>query len=143
MRWENTATIASSSQTVWQMTIDVASWPSLMPTITSVERLDSGPMRIGSTARIKQPGQSPAVWTVTKLVEGREFAWQTKRMGMTMVGLHIVEDLGGQCRNTLILDVTGRGSKVFALLFGALMRKTLAVENESFRKHAERAAAQR
>jgi uncharacterized membrane protein len=137
MRWENSVDIEAPASRVWQLTEDVESWPTMTPTITSVKRVDGGPLRIGSQARIKQPAQSLALWTVTELEPGRRFTWATRRMGLTMVGSHAVTGGGGACRNTLTLDVEGRGSRVFGLLFGALMRRTLATENAGFKRYAE------
>ena len=136
MRFENTVVIDAPVDTVWDMTIDVARWPSITPTMTRVQRLDSGPMRVGSQARIKQPGQAEAVWTVTRLTDGREFTWQTRRLGLTMTGSHHLEPAGTGTRNTLTLDVSGRGSAVFGRLFGRLMRNAIATENASFRAAA-------
>ena len=137
MRWESRIEIDAPAQRVWQLTEDVESWPTMTPTITSVKRLDAGPLRIGSQARIKQPAQSLAVWTVTELEPGRRFSWRTRRMGLTMVGSHTISGEGGACRNTLTLDVEGRGSRLFGLLFGALMRRTLDTENAGFKQQAE------
>jgi uncharacterized membrane protein len=136
MRFENTVVIDAPVDTVWDMTIDVARWPSITPTMTQVQRLDDGPMRVGSQARIKQPGQTEAVWTVTRLTDGREFTWQTKRLGLTMTGSHHLEPVGTGTRNTLTLDVEGRGSAVFGRLFGRVMRNAIATENAGFRAAA-------
>jgi Polyketide cyclase / dehydrase and lipid transport len=140
MRWENTVLIDAPASGVWDLTIDVATWPSFTPTMQRVERLDAGPMRIGSSARIKQPGQTPAVWTVTRVEPERELTWQTRRMGLTMVGSHTLTTVGTQCRNTLSIDVAGRGSRLFALVIGWLVRRSLAVENAGFKAQAERSS---
>jgi uncharacterized membrane protein len=137
MRWENTVTIDAPAERVWDLTIDVTAWPSFTPTVTKLDRLDGGPMRVGSAARIKQPGQPTSVWTVTTLVPGREFAWQTKRMGVTMSGSHLVERTDSGCRNTLAVEVTGPGARPFGLLFGALIRKAIATENEAMKAKAQ------
>src|SRR5207244_7694229 len=102
MRWENVVTIDAPVDRVWQVTVDVEKWPSITPTMSRVVRLDDGPLRVGSRARIKQPGQTEAVWTVTRLDERREFTWQTRRMGVTMTGSHLLEPAGDGCRNTLV-----------------------------------------
>jgi len=60
---------------------------SFMPTVQRVERLDAGPLRVASSARIKQPAQTPAVWTVTRLEPTREFTWETRRLGLRMTGV--------------------------------------------------------
>jgi hypothetical protein len=138
MRWESSVDIDAPPGRVWQLTVDVESWPTMTPTITSVRRLDTGPLRVGSQASIKQPAQSLAVWTVTELEPGRRFAWRTRRMGLTMVGSHVVTGDGDTCRNTLTLDVEGRGSRLFGLIFGPLMRRTLDTENAGFKTWAER-----
>jgi uncharacterized membrane protein len=140
MRWENTVEIAAPVDVVWNLTLDVEKWPAITPTMTRVVRLEDGPLRVGSRARIKQPRLSEAVWTVTRLDEGREFTWQTPRWGMTMIGSHHLEPVGDQCRNTLTLDVTGPGSAVFGRLFGRMMLRAIQTENAGFRAAAQRAA---
>lgn len=129
--------IDAAADTVWRLTIDVTNLPSLTPTMQKVERLDDGPLRIGSRTRIKQPRQSPAVWTVTRIEPDREFTWETRRLGMRMVGSHRIEDLGDQCRNTLSIELTGRGAGVFGALVGSVVRKAIATENAGLKAAAE------
>jgi len=124
---------------VWALTEDVERWPTLTPTIRSVERLETGPFGLGSTARIVQPRQRPAVWTVTRFDRPTRFEWRTTVFGITMTGGHELEDLGESCRNTLTLDVSGRGSGLFMRLFGRVMRAAIATENRGFKQHAEAA----
>jgi hypothetical protein len=77
------------------------------------------------------------VWTVTRLEQGREFTWQTRRMGMTMTGSHVVEPFGDRCRNTVSIDVEGRGSVLFGRMFGRMVSSAIATENASFRAKAQ------
>jgi hypothetical protein len=138
MRWENTVEIDTPAETVWQLTVEVTGWPEFTPTMTSVQRLEAGPLRVGSRARIKQPGQSAAVWTVTALDGSRRFfAWQTRRLGLTMLGSHLVQERGQGCRNTLGIEITGRGAGLFWFLFGALLRRSLVTENAGFQTRAQ------
>ena len=138
MRWEHTVEIDAPAETVWQLTTEVTGWPEFTPTMTSVERLDAGPLRVGSRARIKQPGQSAAIWTVTSLDGDRRcFTWQTRRLGLIMAGSHLVQERGQGCRNTLGIELTGRGAGLFWLLFGRLMRRSIATENAGFRTRAQ------
>jgi uncharacterized membrane protein len=137
MRFEDTVTIDAPAQVVWGLTLDVTSWPTITPTMTRIERLDDGPMHVGSSARVKQPRQTAAVWTVTRLEEGREFTWQTKRMGLTMTGSHLIEPTGDGCRNKLTLDVEGPGSVLFGRLFGRMLQSSIATENAGFRARAQ------
>ena len=81
MRWTHSVSIDAPAAVVCALTTDVAGWPRLSPTMQSVQRLDEGPLRVGSSARIKQPGQRAVVWTVTRLEPGREFSWHTVRRG--------------------------------------------------------------
>jgi uncharacterized membrane protein len=136
MRWQNMVTIDAPVQRVWELTVDVESWPSYTPTMQSVTRLDSGPIRVGSSAQVKQPAQRPKVWTVTRLVEGREFTWHTKLGWLTMTGSHLLEPVGQGCRNTLVLELTGFGARMFGALIGGAIAKSLAAENAGFRAAA-------
>jgi uncharacterized membrane protein len=137
MRFTSTVTIEAPVEVVWRLTVDVEGWPAITPTMTRVARLDAGPLHEGSRARVKQPRQPEAVWTVTRLDEGREFSWQTTRMGLTMVGSHLLEEVGNGCRNTLTLDLEGPGSGLFGRLFGRVISTTIETENAGFRARAQ------
>jgi len=131
--------IEAAVEQVWRLTLDIEAWPTMTPTVTSVERLDEGPLRIGSRARIKQPGQSARVWTVTELLPNERFAWQTKALGVRMTGTHRLERSSTGCRNVLGIELSGGPARAMEMLLGKQLRKTIATENEGFRRVAESA----
>lgn len=123
---------------VWQLTTDVESWPETTPTMSRVERLDDGPLRVGSRTRIKQPGQPARTWTVTELEPGSSFVWETKLPGVRMTGTHRLSPAGsGRCRNVLGVELAGPLAGVVRALLGRQLLKTIATENEGFRRAAE------
>ncbi len=122
---------------VWELTVDVEVWPAITPTVTSVERLDDGPLRVGSTARIAQPKQGPRTWTVTRLEPGALFEWETPVSSTTMTGRHRLEQVPDGCRNTLEIELTGRGSRLLGLLARRQFAKAIRTENQGFRRAAE------
>jgi uncharacterized membrane protein len=137
MRLEDRLEIAAPAAVVWDLTVDVERWPESTPTITSVERLDDGPFGLGSKARIKQPAQRPAVWTVTSFEPGRHFAWATKTLGLHLEGGHHIEADGDTCTNTLTLDVSGPMASTLGRLLAGQFRKAIATENQGFKRTAE------
>ena len=137
MEWTHSETIDAPPDVVWQLTTDVEAWPTFMPTVTTVERLDDGPLRAGASARIKQPGQRAATWTVTELTPGSTFSWRSQRRGMAMVGGHRVVPEGAGSRSHLTLTMTGPLTPVLGRLLGPLMRRVLRTENACFKARAE------
>lgn len=138
MNWTHSTRIDTPADVVWQLTTDVEAWPATTPTMQSVKRLDDGPLRVGSQARIKQPGQAEAVWTVTRLEPGREFSWESRRHGVVLTGAHTVTADGEGCHNTLALDATGPLAVPLGLVLGAAFRRVLRTENAGFKAAAER-----
>jgi uncharacterized membrane protein len=137
MRIDHELTIEAPADTVWALTRDVERWPALTPTITAVERLDDGPIGVGSRARLHQPGQRPTVWTVTAFEPARRFAWQATVLGVRMEAGHEIVPTDGGCRNRLSLDLHGRSGGLLGRLAGRRLARTIAVENEGFKRHAE------
>ena len=138
MRIEHTIEIDAPIQRVWEVTLDVESWAKHTPTIESIERLDDGPITIGSQARIKQPGQGAKVWTVSQLDRQKRFAWSTKAFGATMTGDHLLEAKDDHAtRNTLAIEMNGG----LAPVVGALLRRPILAaitkENKGFKAAAE------
>src|SRR3954452_365641 len=75
---EHTVTIAAPPAQVWAVVIDIERWPERIPTVDTVERLDDGPLAVGSRTRLQQPKLPPAVWTVTELIDGTSYTWDSK-----------------------------------------------------------------
>lgn len=141
MRIEHTIDIAAPAERVWDLTLDVERWPQLTPTITSVERLDAGPMAVGSQARIKQPAQGTKVWTVTTLEPRRLFAWSTSLLGNRLTGGHHLSESPAGTRNTLTVDVEGPLAPVLGFLLRRPIHNAIKKENEGFKRAAEAAPA--
>ncbi|WP_030439820.1 SRPBCC family protein [Actinoplanes subtropicus] len=133
---EHSTVISAPPPVVWRLTTDVERWPSFMPTMQAVERLEPGPLRVGSSARVKQPGQTAAVWTVSAIAPETEFTWETRRLGLRMIGKHVLAPAAAGTRNTLSIEVTGPGAGLFGALFGGMIARVIQRENEAFRQAA-------
>ncbi|MEO6124379.1 MAG: SRPBCC family protein [Ilumatobacteraceae bacterium] len=139
MESTNELIIQAPVEVVWGLTEHVEGWPAISPTMQSVQRLDNGPMRVGSTARVKQPAQRPAVWTVTEFVPDKRFAWTSTVWSVQMKATHELQPVPSGCRNTLTVEMTGRGSKLLGRLIGGQIRRAITVENLGFKRRAEAA----
>jgi len=122
---------------MWSLTEDLEAWPAVTPTMTSVQRLDDGPLRTGSRARVVQPRQRPAVWRVRSVEPPHAFVWEATTSGMRLVAGHHLTEVDGGTRNLLVLDVLGAGGVVLGRLARPVLRRALATENDGFRRVAE------
>ena len=138
----NTIHITASPQTVWDVTIDVERWPQWTPTVTSVAILTDKPLRLGSIARIKQPMQKTADWVVTDFINERLFAWETRRAGLHMKGIHEMAADGAGTINTLRVEAHGILAILLWPVLRLAMRKSLADENRGLKIRCERSAGQ-
>lgn len=138
MRIEHTEHIDAPVSVVWDLTLDVESWPELTPTMTSIERLDDGALGVGSEVRIKQPGQRARIWTVTDLEHQDRFAWSTSAMGMSMRATHQLAPSAEGTSNRLIVELEGRLAPLAGTLLKLPIRRALATENQGFKTAAER-----
>jgi carbon monoxide dehydrogenase subunit G len=136
MRYEETTLIDAPVELIWRLTIRIDDWPTFLPTVQRLDRLDTGGLRVGSAARLKQPGQSNTVWTVTHLEPLREFTWETDRIGLRLTAHHLLEPVGAGTRMTLALETSGRAAGVASALFGGMMRSSLRQEAAGFARQA-------
>ncbi len=132
-----TTQVDAPTDDVWRLFVDVERWPELTESIREVSRIDSGPLRVGSEALIKQPGLARARWKVTELDPGRSFTWETAAAGVTSVGAHLVEPGEGGSTITLSLRQTGPMARLVGWLLGSRINRYLSMELEGFRRRAE------
>jgi Polyketide cyclase / dehydrase and lipid transport len=140
MEFECTVEVAAEPATVWAVMSDVERWPQWDPAVTAVERLDAGPLAVGSEARIRQPRLPSQRWRVTELEDGRAFVWEARSAGVRTVGWHRIA-AGEQGRSVVTLGVrsTGALARVVDLFAGSLTRRYVAVEAEGLRRRSESA----
>lgn len=133
MQITHTTTIDAPVERIWALTLDLDRLPSITPTVTGVERLDDGPVRVGSRARLTQPGLPPRVWTVETLDEPNRFSWATRLLGVRMVGVHDLAPAGeGRCQLSLRVVFEGRGAALLVRLGRRSIARSLAAEAAGF-----------
>ena len=138
MQYEQQIDIDADPERVWGVLSDVERWPEWTESMTSVERLDAGPLAVGSKALVKQPRLRPAEMRVTSLEPGRSFEWQNSAPGVTTVGDHRIEPrAGGGSTVKLVLRQTGFAAPVIRLLFGGLIRRYVEMEAHGLKRRSE------
>lgn len=142
MQITETITVDASIERVWEMTIDLDSLPSVTPTVTRVERLDAGPVQVGTRARLSQPQLPRLVWTVETVDAPHRFTWATRLFGVRMIGVHELASAGpNQTHLTLGILFEGGGAAGMARLTRRSIARSLEVEAEGFARACSTAPA--
>ena len=131
--------IDAPAERTWAIIRDIERWHEWTPTVTSIRRLDEGPLRPGSRARIRQPGLPPAVWRITALDEGRAFTWVTGRLGVHVTARHGVEATASGSRASLSLNFSGVLGPLVGRLTRGMNERYLALEAQGLKARCERA----
>jgi uncharacterized protein YndB with AHSA1/START domain len=142
MRTGITVGISAPPELVWAVLSDVASWPESTASVTSVRRLSSQRLQVGSRVRLKQPRLPATVWTVSDLVEGEQFTWTADSPGVRTRASHRVVGRADGSQATLWIDQRGVLGSVVGLLYGDLTRRYLQMEAAGLTQRSEESAAQ-
>jgi len=135
--------IHASAGAVWRALVDVASWPQWTRSVTGVQRLDDGPLRLGSRTRLKQPRMMPIVWEVTAFEPDREFTWVGRSPGVTTTARHLLEARPGATLLTLAIEHHGPLAGPVRRLTGKRTRTYLNLEANGMKASSESRAEAR
>jgi len=83
--------VNSEAHTIFSVLADVEKWNEWTKSITSISFLEKERFVVGGKARILQPRLSPAIWTITEIVENKSFTWKTKTLGVIITAMHTLE----------------------------------------------------
>lgn len=135
--FRTTVEIAAPADRVWSIISDVERWHEWTASITSIERLDTGPLRVGSRALVRQPRLPRNEFEVTALEEGRGFDWESKSPGLRGIGHHWIERTATGCRVTLGVDFRGPLAWLVSRLYGRLTQRYIELEAEGLKRRSE------
>ena len=134
--FEITVDIAAPPEIVWAVMSDVERWHEWTASVTSIRRRDSGPLRVGSRALIRQPKFPPALWTVVA-IDPSSFVWRSGLPGMWVYAHHSVAPMSGGARATLRLHFAGPLAALFGRMTRAINDRYLAMEAAGLRQRSE------
>jgi len=133
-----TVDIAAQPDRVWEVLSAVESWPEWTETVTSVQRLDDGPLRSGSRAKISQPRLPETEYVVTEITPGRSFTWVATAPGVVTTAHHDAEPLpGGATRVRLSVSQTGWLGSLMGRFYRGLTDRYLANEANGLKARCE------
>lgn len=135
--YETSVRIAAPVERVYAETVDISAWQWWMPTVSLVTRNDSGPIRAGSIARVRQPKLAPATWVVTVVEPDTRFCWYTDGFGYRMTADHVFEPVEDGTLARLTLTARGRTSPVVWRMSGRMIRRFVDLEAASLKEHCE------
>ncbi len=119
--------IAASPQAVWAVLVDVEHWPTWASQFERLERLEAGPLALGSTVRCKTTDrQEPSDWVVTGYEDGRSFTWEASLVpGLHVTGGHVVTAVGDSANVELWLEASG----LLGRLLDPMLQRTIFSRN--------------
>jgi uncharacterized membrane protein len=135
---ETTTTSSASLAAAWAALTDVTDWPHWTKSMTSVERLDDGALRVGSRARIKQPGMPVMVWQVDELRENEGFSWVATSLGVRVTGHHwLSPNPDGTTRIRVAVEQRGPLAGLVSALTGSRTRRFIDMEAAGLKAASE------
>jgi uncharacterized protein YndB with AHSA1/START domain len=132
--------IQAPPDVVWAVMSDVERWHEWTASITSVKRLDPGPLALGARAHVRQPKLRPANFVVTDVVPNRTFTWVTRSPGVVATARHACEPIAGGTRASLSVQFDGWLAAPVAWMFGTLTNEYLALEAAGLKQRSEERA---
>lgn len=134
---EEIVRIKAPPDRVWAVYTDVERWPEWTPVMQKIERLEDGPLALGSTARIEAQGGPPSVWTVTEFTVGRSFTWEAAARGVTLVAHHVIEADGDASSVRLGVRMSGLMATLLSPFLRSVAKRNVKTEAEGLKRRCE------
>lgn len=138
MKFTSAIAITCPPAEVFDLYLRVNEWPAWTASVTSVERLEPGPLRVGARTRLQQPRLPVSEWVVTELVPGELFTWETSGPGLRTIGRHLIQPRAAGCLAVAELEQRGALAPLIGALTGKITRRYLQMESHGLKERCER-----
>ena len=64
------------SDAVWDVLVDLTSWPKWGPTVAGAELDEPGPLKLGARGKVWTPVGVPLPFEINEFIDGRVWAWR-------------------------------------------------------------------
>ncbi|QJB70060.1 SRPBCC domain-containing protein [Parasphingorhabdus halotolerans] len=136
--FRNKIEIAASPSQIWSILIDFEKWPQWSDSFSALQRLDDGPVGLGSRIRIKQPRLFPRNWTITEWNPDNSFSWISKGGGVTSFANHWIETDRDVCTFHQSMNISGFLGRPTAILLKATICRYMDMEAAGLKDRSER-----
>jgi carbon monoxide dehydrogenase subunit G len=126
-------------EAIWEILADVERWPTWTPTVTSIEPLSAGGLRVGAKYRVSQPKLRPAVYEVTACAPNEAFTWVQRLPGGELIAEHRISAKDGRSEVELSFRSKGWLAGLVGALFSKTIREYVATEARSLKQKCESA----
>jgi hypothetical protein len=116
---------------------DVERWSEWTPSVTSIKRLDPGPLRPGTRLFIRQPKLPPALWRVVSVEEGNGFVSISSAPGVRVTANHFIESTPDGSRATLSIHFGGMLGGLVGRMIRGINERYLALEAKGLKERSE------
>ena len=138
-RFARTIRIEAPAADVWSVMMDIEAWPSWASQFKRLERMDPGPLGVGSRVRVRPTRLPTSVWVVTEFAAERSFTWESGMgVGVRLIGGHVLTPDGTGTNAEFSLEAAGFVGK----LLSPILRRTFFTRNtrsatEGLKRHVE------
>lgn len=137
MKVRHSILIKSPLIKVWDVSVDVESYPKWAPTFDSIKLLDEK-FELNSQCRVIQPGMQEAIWRVIEFKQKEMFSWETYLLGFSMLATHQLKEVDSETTENIIsLEIKGFIAILLWLFIKKKMEQSLQFENEGLKKFCE------
>ena len=131
--------IAAPASAVWAVMMDVEAWPTWASQFKRLERVDAGPLALGSRIRVRPNWLPGSTWQVTEYETERSFTWAASLFpGLRLSGGHRLTHRDDGVTAEFSLEAGGP----LGTLLSPLLRRTVFSRNtrnatDGLKRHVE------
>jgi len=123
---------------VYGIWTDIEKWNLWTKSIKQISYLENFSFKVGGKAKVIQPKLSPAVWKITEIKVDKSFTWETKILGVTAIGDHILENSSRGTIAKSILTYKGLFASLLCAISRNLTIQYMTMEMEGLKNECEK-----